>query len=57
MAPCAKLQDPASGCFLAQGSIRTISKPMTCFLDAVSNIAKKGNVCCSFVLSYSFFCF
>lgn len=57
MALCAKLQEPGSGCFLAQGSIRAISKPMTCFLDAVSTIAKKSNVCCSFVLSYSFFLF
>lgn len=48
-------QQPGSGGFLAQGSIRAISKSMTWFLDAVSNIAQKGNVCCSFMLSYSFF--
>lgn len=57
MALCAKLQEPGSGSFLAQGSVRAISKPMTCFSDAVSNIAKRGNVCFSFMLSYSFFLF
>lgn len=41
--------------FLLRAAIRAILKLMTWFSDAVSNVAKKENVCCSFVLSYSFF--